>query len=330
MTIKEQVRKPGIIAAVSFGLAIGVLPIVRANAWAWGLVLGVAATTVLGGVSVATERLLVRNSAPPPQTDQQVQPFSSSNPPTDRPGKRLAVVFVHGLFSKADAWSYFHRLIAVDPELEPLGLHYFTYATPFINVAPHRRIPDLDTIGRQLGTYFENDLGDFPNVVLVTHSQGGLAAQLFIERMLTNGRGLDLARIKQLIMFACPNAGSELFLTVRRFLSRHPQERHLRPLNKRINEAHEVLLNKVIHATEITTHTCPIPITVYAGAEDNVVKPASAFTVLPYQHTGVLPGDHSSVIQPSSPSHSAYLTLKKKLKAVLNDNGSDPPPTQLP
>jgi pimeloyl-ACP methyl ester carboxylesterase len=259
--------------------------------------------------------------APPVPTPPPPAPLPAAPAVENRPGNDVAVVFVHGLFSDANTWSHFHKLITADPELDPVGLCYFRYATPFASPAPTRRIPDLDIIGRQLGTYFENDLGDLPNVVLVTHSQGGLVAQFFIEQMLNNGRGLDLARIKQLIMFACPNGGSELFLTMRRFLSKHPQERDLRPLNKRINEAHEVLLNKVIHAKEITEHTCPIPIAAYAGAEDNVVVPASALTVLPHQHTGVLPGGHSSIIQPTSPADSAYVTLRKKVRSVLDAAG---------
>jgi pimeloyl-ACP methyl ester carboxylesterase len=324
MTVKEQIRKPGIIAALLLGLALGVPPVVWAN-WGWGLVSWAAGTVVLCGLSVGAERLLARNPdpiplpPPPPPPPGDHQPPPPAPLPADRQGERVAVVFVHGLFSDPSAWFHFDKLITADPELESLGLHYFTYATPLMNVDPRRTIPNLDMVGRQLGTYLENIFDDYPEVVLVTHSQGGLAAQLLIARVLTSGEEHDLARIKQLIMFACPNAGSELFLTVRRFLSWHPQERDLRPLNKQINEAHGVLLNKVIHAKQVTSHTCPIPITVYAGAEDNVVTPASAFSVLPYKHTGVLAGDHSTVIQPRSSADPTYRTLKKKLKAVLGD-----------
>jgi len=47
---------------------------------------------------------------------------------------------------------------------------------------------------------------------------------------------------------------------------------------------------------------------VYAGEQDNVVTPTSAKGVFP--DTGVLPGDHFTIIQPDSIRHRAYLALK--------------------
>jgi pimeloyl-ACP methyl ester carboxylesterase len=233
--------------------------------------------------------------------------------------KSVAVVFIHGLLSSASVWESFCQLIKADAELAGLEIRTFEYPTPVAEPNPLRRIPDFDMLGRLLGTYLEEELAEFRSIVLVTHSQGGLVAQRHIALELNGGGGRELARIKRLIMFACPNSGSELAITLRRltWFWRHPQERQLRPLNAQVNEAHRILTNQVIHARKVTAHDCPIDISVYAGAQDNVVTLASALSVFPHKQTGVLPGDHFTIIQPDSASHLAYLALRKKLLALL-------------
>lgn len=258
---------------------------------------------------------------------EPVQPLAptpapaSSLIPVTAAARSVAVVFIHGLFSSASVWDSFRKLIEADPALASLEIRTFEYPSPIVEPSPLRRIPDFDMLGRLLGTYLEEDLADFRSIVLVTHSQGGLVAQRHIALELNGGSGRELARIKRLIMFACPNSGSELALALRKFVSkrwRHPQERQLRPLNAQVTEAHRILTNQVIHARKVTAHDCPIDITVYAGAQDDVVTPASALSVFPHKQTGVLPGDHFTIIQPDSASHLAYRALRKKLLAVLN------------
>ncbi len=118
-------------------------------------------------------------------------------------------------------------------------------------------------------------------------------------------------------MFACPNSGSELFMLIRRSMKgwRHPQERELRPINEAVNDALRVVLNRVVHATHISSDQCPIPIIAYAGESDNVVTPASAKGVFP--RTGIIPGDHFTIVQPDSANHRAYTTLKANLLEAL-------------
>lgn len=212
--------------------------------------------------------------------------------------KQAVVVFVHGLFSSSRTWTPFRDLIASDPDFAELSLLDFEYPSPKFNLNPLRQIPDFDVLADSLRTYLETEAADYSEMVLVSHSQGGLIIQRYLARMVMGARGNDLERIRRVIMFACPNSGSEIFLLARRraiFWS-HPQERELRPINESVGTAQQVVINRVVHAQRIASDQCPVSIHAYAGERDNVVTPTSAKGVFP--DTGILPGDHFSIIQP--------------------------------
>jgi pimeloyl-ACP methyl ester carboxylesterase len=224
--------------------------------------------------------------------------------------KQAVVVFVHGLFSSGQIWSSFRDLIVSDSDLAGLNLLDFEYPSPKFGLNPLKRIPDFDVLADSLGTYLETEAAGYSDVILVSHSQGGLIVQRYLARTVMGGHGNDLERIRRVIMFACPNSGSELFLAARRrvpFWS-HPQERDLRPINESVSATQQVVINRIVHAQRTSSDQCGVPVHVYAGEEDNVVTPTSAKGVFP--DTGVLPGDHFTIIKPDSIRHRAYLALK--------------------
>lgn len=240
--------------------------------------------------------------------------------PPDEVVRDVAVLFIHGLSSSTETWAAFERLIGQDRDLRSLDLIQFGYRTGVSTFRPDTRIPDLDTIAARLRTRFENLEGTYRAVVIVTHSMGGLVVQNFLASMLTAGQGERLSRIRRIVMFACPNAGSELFRTIRGLVPmRHPQEQQLRPLNAQITKIQQVILNQVVHASAVTDRTCPIPLRLYAGETDNVVTPQSALNVFPFEQTGVVSGNHNTIIQPDSTVHESYQALKADLKAALAD-----------
>lgn len=230
--------------------------------------------------------------------------------------ERVAVVFVHGLFSSARTWSVFRNLIEADHDLTGIDLFDFEYPSPKIRLSPLKRIPGFDTLADGLQTFLDT-LGH-SRVILVSHSQGGLIVQRYLARMVMNTRGRELVRIRRVVMFACPNSGSEIFLALRRAAATgfwaHPQERQLRPLDDAVHETQRVVLNRVVHADSVSSDRCPVKVCAYAGNEDNVVTPASARGVFP--DTGVLPGDHFSIIRPDSADHLSYRVLKANIEAV--------------
>jgi pimeloyl-ACP methyl ester carboxylesterase len=229
----------------------------------------------------------------------------------------ISVIFVHGLFSKPAVWGTFDRLIADDPELNGfVTTSCFSYDTPRIRLRPDRRIADIDDVADQLATYLTNRENEGEPVVLVTHSQGGLIAQRFLVRSLQRHEGLSLRGIRQVVMYACPNSGSQFFHVVRRlaWFIRNPQERQLRPYNKVLAETERAIIRSVLNATDNTDTKCHVPIAAFGGASDNIVPTHVAYGIFPV--SGVVPGDHSSVIQPANRSAESYRVLKNALVAV--------------
>ncbi|QHY99749.1 Alpha/beta hydrolase family protein [Streptomyces sp. S4.7] len=192
-----------------------------------------------------------------------------------RPVREVDAVLVHGLFSSLRTWSHFEALIAADRELAHIDTLPFGYVSPVASFSPLRRIPSFDDVADSLGGFLEVEGGGYERLVLVSHSQGGLVVQRYLARMLNEGRGTELARISRVVMFACPNSGSELALTLRRALWRrgHAQERQLRPIHAAVTEAQRTVLTRVVHARSVTANSCPLPVTAFAGETDGAPAP---------------------------------------------------------
>ena len=232
-----------------------------------------------------------------------------------------ATIFVHGLYSSASAWRNFNELLSQDPSVRnDFDFYLFDYSTPITNWNPARRPPDLNTIADSFRGYLESLPERYRRVVVVTHSQGGLVVQRFLSRSLADGRGEQLAQIRRIVMFACPNNGSEFMLLLRRSvmpLLRNRQERELRPLQDSVLETQRRVMNGVVHATTIGRDRCPIPIMALAGDADNIVRPMSAASVFPM--SGVIPGDHSTIIRPTSYEDRSYGALVRELQLALTE-----------
>ena len=225
-------------------------------------------------------------------------------------------VFVHGFLSSDHVWSAFRDLIRGDPALGDVETHAFRYASPLLAWHPLRRIPTFDEVADSLRTFLRHDLADHPRLALVTHSQGGLVAQRALARMLTDDDP-DLGRLRLLLMYACPTAGSDLGLPARRMLLRNPQERQLRPLNAAVLDAQRAVLHRLVHVPEPSMRGLA-----FAGESDAVVPPASARSVFP--DAGVLPGDHFSIVRPDSPQHRSYVVLRQALRHLADDEVRPP------
>lgn len=230
----------------------------------------------------------------------------------------LGVVFVHGVRSAARMWDPFGSLISGDEELSRIAAEpvpRFEYATGIwrSSFKPLTVIPSVSTAADSLKEYLATDAGAFDRLVLIGHSQGGLVIQRCLARMLAEGRGLELARIRRVVLLATPNTGSQLLLTARRVLvRRNPQERSLRPFDELVADTLRVVQRDIVHAPAAPTErSCRIPFSVYAGESDKVVTRASAQAVFP--DAAVLPGDHFTIAKPDSPSHRTHATVHADL-----------------
>ena len=320
-----------ILVAVVFGGAAWIAAAPAGGGWAAAAGFGTF-VLVVGGYLIATllDRPAQLDDQDDHQDDHQVRTAEETDEqeprlePAAEPKPRgdVAVVFVHGFLSSGEAWTPFERLIRADADLAALDIVRFEYETGVVRTRPGRRIPDLDTVARRLGTRFGALERHYRAVVIVSHSMGGLVAQRFIARMLQNGQGSRLVRIKRVVMFGCPTAGSDFLRTLRTLVPfRHVQERALRTLNSEITQLQEIILSRVVHAKKVTGQTCPIPLRLYAGESDNVVLPPAALGVYPDDCTGVVKGDHTSIVRPTSPEDESYQVLKSDLETVLGDLG---------
>lgn len=232
----------------------------------------------------------------------------------------IGVVFIHGFLSSPATWARFCRLLREDPDLGPrVSLHPFAYRSPLVSFHPLRRTPSIDDAADSLRTFLSHDLAAVPRLVLVSHSQGGLVAQRLLARVLGDSDGSELDRLRLIVMYACPNAGSDLALPLRRWawFWRNRQERELRPLQETVTRTQAIVLDRIVRADRI-------PVKVYAGESDAVVPPVSARSVFP--GAGTVPGDHSTIVQPDSRSHRSYIVLKHHLLAALAESATIPPP----
>ena len=231
---------------------------------------------------------------------------------------RAAVVFVHGLFSSSAVWNDFREVLSEDRAVAgSYDLLCFDYASPRLGLSLLRKAPDFDIVADKLRGFLTDPPLPYERLVLVTHSQGGLIVQRFLSRMLNEGRGRELTWIRGIVMFACPNNGSDLMLLLRKTLLPvlgNRQIRELRPLSDQVIETQRRILERIVYSRFVADDKCPIPLIAYAGEEDNVVTPASARSV--FREASVLPGDHFSIVRARANIRSAE-ALKNRLILAL-------------
>jgi hypothetical protein len=238
---------------------------------------------------------------------------------------KATLVTIHGFWSSPVTWERLRASWSADEQLRGLRIHAFGYSSPKRPRLPFSvtRVPDYDDIAQMLASEYAVSLAEEANIAIVTHSQGGLILQRFLIWMLNQGRGQELARIRTIIMLACPNGGSEYLQSIRHILGfgRHAQAGHLEVLNRQVADTQRAVLQHIVNATGIDEHQCRIPFHVYAGSSDKVVTAASAQGSFPGAST--LAGNHFSILDPASPGNRTAETVKYHL---ITDFSASPPP----
>ncbi|MFF7764295.1 alpha/beta fold hydrolase [Streptomyces griseorubiginosus] len=228
----------------------------------------------------------------------------------------LGVVFIHGLFSSAKTWDPIAGLLESDEELASATVRRFGYASPKLRrFRPDRRTADYNDLADRLNAFLHYEAAGHDRLVLVAHSQGGLIVQRYLARMINSGQGQRLSKIRGVMLFACPNDGSDFMLPLRSaWWPGNPQVRALTPLNADVKDAQRTVLDQIVYARSVGPSSCPIPFWVFGGSEDKVVVRASAQGVFP--RVFMLPGDHFSIIEPKTHTDPAYVALRTHLLEV--------------
>ena len=227
------------------------------------------------------------------------------------PTKHL-VMFVHGFCSSAATWNKLLQLLKSDERLQDrYEFRTFQYETRPMNWSMTRRLPEIDEVGGELRAELDAAFGEpareaYIDVTLVGHSMGGLVIQSCVKKCLHDGHGLDLRKIRQVILIATPSFGSPIASGLRRILSFLPntQERILRVFNPRMQEIHEFIRDKVLLARERSRHEYPVPFYSFWGSSDKIVPAAYAKGL--FEHGESLPGDHNTVHHPDSVTDRRY------------------------
>ncbi|WLS43263.1 alpha/beta fold hydrolase [Micromonospora profundi] len=242
------------------------------------------------------------------------------------------LVLVHGFWSSTATWHKLARRLGDDPRLAGLRLHSFGYESPRLRLPlSWTRIPDYHDIAQSLSAEltFRVPHGD---LVLATHSQGGLIVQRFLAWMANEGRARELARIRLIIMLACPNQGSDYGRSIRRMtgFGRHAQARDLQTLSADVAAAQRTVQRQIVAAIRLSDRECPIPIHAYAGRSDNIVRRPSAqggFT-----HVSTIPGNHFSILDPEAKGNITAAVISGLIRQTAGAAPSqlEPPPANYP
>lgn len=86
-------------------------------------------------------------------------------------------------------------------------------------------------------------------------------------------------------------------------------------LDREVREARRIVLRQVVNSTTVDDRHCTMPIYVYSGRTDNIVRRESAQSVFP--NAEVLPGNHFSILDPEADGNLTAPTLKLHLLDTL-------------
>ncbi|MCW5784607.1 MAG: alpha/beta fold hydrolase [Nitrospirales bacterium] len=230
---------------------------------------------------------------------------------------RGVIVFVHGFGSSRACWDALVPLLQSDRAItERFDLDFFEYPTDWVTLKPTERIPGHKELAQKFHAFLASER--FPNreMTLIGHSQGGLIIHAYLNYMVEEGWGKQLESIRQVITFATPHYGSNLFSGLRRLFSRfidNPQERRLRTLDEDMSDVVRNVNNRIATTHQADGAHWPIPVFCFGGLSDNVVPKASAQG--PFVRYTPLTGNHSTILAPANRDDDRY----RELKGVLLD-----------
>ena len=233
------------------------------------------------------------------------------------------VILVHGFWSDEHAWDALRTLFSQDSQLATITTLPYNYFSPKLKFSPVTAVPDLNICADGLASFVRLKTAREDRVVIVTHSQGGLIVQRFLQRQLAIADPTLLRRIRHISLFACPNTGSDIATWFRKVAIRgNPQERDLRPFVNAVAEAHASVLERIVYGAAPHGLNIRIPLRAYVGSSDRIVPPASARGAFP--DAEVLPGNHSTIIRPPTSTDTRYLALRADLLKAFSVDSVSP------
>jgi tetratricopeptide (TPR) repeat protein/pimeloyl-ACP methyl ester carboxylesterase len=223
--------------------------------------------------------------------------------------EKTLLLFIHGLGgSGEETWDKFPQFLRQDEEFaRKYEIAFFSYPTMLVRTIFSRKAPSIQELAAGLRTQIENRYADFPSVVLVCHSLGGLIARKYL---LDEFKAKRQTRVKGIVLFAVPNNGADLAGIANVISWRHRQVRQLcrgSDLIELLNEDWYTMgLPKVVRAKYVT------------GTQDRVVDRFSARATWGNPDVDTVIGKgHRDIVTPERADDDAVLILKRFLKGPV-------------
>lgn len=234
---------------------------------------------------------------------------------TEMSNSRGVIVFVHGFGSSRKCWDTLIQLLQSDRAItERFDFDFFVYPTDWVKLKPTERIPGHKELAQTFKAFLDSKRFANREITLVGHSQGGLIIHAYLNYMVEEGCGEELGPIRQVMTFATPHYGSNLFSLLRRQLSRfidNPQERRLRTLDEDLSDVVRNVHNRIATTHQANRAHWPIPVYCFGGLTDNVVPKASAQG--PFAGYTPITGNHSTILEPAHRDDDRYREFKENL-----------------
>ena len=147
---------------------------------------------------------------PPPPLTPKANPNQTGWVEPRVRGAKIALVFVHGIFGEArDTWtrgkgpSFFDLLRKNDTIKDKVDIFAFGYPSKFLASGSFDIVDAANKLTAQLEY---NDINEYPTVVYVAHSMGGLV----VMQQLQNQRDKMLPRVPLVMLYATPTEGAQI------------------------------------------------------------------------------------------------------------------------
>jgi len=232
------------------------------------------------------------------------------------------VLLVHGFLSSERAWDPLLKLLREDDQImREFDFACFNYTTEMVDLQPHHRIPRVKECAKALREFMDAPGCYNREIHLVGHSQGGLIIQGYLALMLEAGQGEALRPLRQVMMMATPNLGSEFLSPLRKIVTAvfsNPQERALRVLDPDMADIRSVITERVLGAKTGGSNAWPVPIHIFYGSQDRIVVEASARGQFADANVTPLEADHFTIITPKDRQDQRYTKFSD---ALLDPSG---------
>lgn len=207
-------------------------------------------------------------------------------------GGQTAIVLLHGFSGNTTrTWGRFVEFLLADPDIRSWDLHVLGYPSSLRVDIPSvwSADPDLDVLAASLRTALSlPPLRDYRCLALVAHSMGGL----IVQRALLDDDVLR-RKVSHAVLFGTPSNGlmkASLFLNLKRqFRDMVPDGAFITKLRK--------------DWTSCLGMTTPFVFKAVAGDADEFVPASSSLKSFSDICCAVVPGNHLSIIRPTTESH---------------------------